>query len=341
MQRRAAADDVDVFNVAQTLIGQSVVLETDGIVLDAGGHGICNSLRLLHDLLEHEVLIAALFCCGHIPVDGLNFLFDFVAEFVHDNDFIRTHDRYFVVVKNDELPGTADNSGDIRCDHVFAFTDTDDERIAAARCDDFLCIIHRYNAECVRAAQTLHGSQNGFCKILLLAGVQIVDKMRNGFGVGLGLELITMRFKAFAQFLVVFNDAVVNDCNLALAAEMRMRVAVGRFAVSRPAGVADAAGAFHIAADLTDLLLKVSDAAAGLYDAQAFLSECGDTGRVISAIFQTVQTLDQNGERIFASRKTNNSTHNQFTPPKRNIFIKRLKSKRKIFIPGFGHKNSA
>ena len=70
--------------------------------------------------------------------------------------------------------------------------------------------------------------------------MQIVDKMRNGFGVGLGLELITMRFKAFAQFLVVFNDAVVNDCNLALAAEMRMRVAVGRFAVSRPAGVADA-----------------------------------------------------------------------------------------------------
>ena len=105
--------------------------------------------------------------------------------------------------------------------------------------------------------------------------------------------------------------------------------------------MADAAGAFHIAADLTDLLLKVSDAAAGLYDAQAFLSECGDTGRVISAIFQTVQTLDQNGERIFASRKTNNSTHNQFTPPKRNIFIKQLKSKRKIFIPGFGHKNSA
>ena len=74
MQRRATADDVDVFNVAQTLIGQSVVLETNGIVLDTGGHGICNSLRLFHDLLEHEVLIAALFCCGHIPVDGLNFL---------------------------------------------------------------------------------------------------------------------------------------------------------------------------------------------------------------------------------------------------------------------------
>ena len=51
---------------------------------------------------------------------------------------------------------------------------------------------------------------------------------------------------------------------------MRMRVAVGRFAVSRPAGVADAAGAFHIAADLTDLLLEVSDAAR-VFTTQAFL----------------------------------------------------------------------
>ena len=101
--------------------------------------------------------------------------------------------------------------------------------------------------------------------------------------------------------------------------------------MSRPAGVADAAGAFHIAADLTDLLLKVSDAAAGLYDAQAFLSECGDTGRVISAIFQTVQTLDQNGERIFASRKTNNSTHNQFYSSKTEYIYQTVKIKKKNF----------
>ncbi len=72
---RATADDVDVFNVAQTLIGQSVVFETNGIVLDTGVTVSVTSLRLFHDLLEHEVLIAALFCCGHIPVDGLNFLF--------------------------------------------------------------------------------------------------------------------------------------------------------------------------------------------------------------------------------------------------------------------------
>ncbi len=91
--------------------------------------------------------------------------------------------------------------------------------------------------------------------------------MRNGFGVGLGLELITMRFKAFAQFLV-FNDAVVYNCYLApLPPRCGCELRSDGSAVRCPAGVADTAGAFHIAADLTDLLLEVSDAAAGLYDA--------------------------------------------------------------------------
>ncbi len=80
-----------------------------------------------------------------------------------------------------------------------------------------------------------------------------------------------MRFQAFAQLLIVLDDAVVHDRDLALAvaaAEMRMRVAVGRLAVRRPARMPDAAGTVQTAL-FADLLLQIGNAAAGFDNAQA------------------------------------------------------------------------
>ena len=48
-------------------------------VVDAGGSGLPDGTGLLVDLLEHEVLIAALFCCIHIPVRCFPFFLYFHA----------------------------------------------------------------------------------------------------------------------------------------------------------------------------------------------------------------------------------------------------------------------
>ena len=98
VQRRAAADNVDVLDLAQAVIGQAIVLKTDRVVLDTRLDGICNRLGLLHDLLEHEVLIAALFRSGKIPVYCLDSLFHHVAELVHDNYAVRTDDCNLVII---------------------------------------------------------------------------------------------------------------------------------------------------------------------------------------------------------------------------------------------------
>ena len=55
---------MDVLNIAQPLIGQAVILKYDRIVLDARLDGIAHRLGLLHDFLEHKVLVAALFRRG-------------------------------------------------------------------------------------------------------------------------------------------------------------------------------------------------------------------------------------------------------------------------------------
>ena len=300
---------MDMLDLTQTLVGQTVVLEYNRIVFDTRLNRIGNCLGLLHDLLEHKVLVSALFRCGHIPRYGHDFLLYRIAELVHDNYAVRANDCNLVIIQNNVTLGAIDNSGNIGCDHVLALTDTDNQRVAAACSNDLLRVIHRDYAQCVRAAQTLHGLQNGLGQILLLAGVQIVHEVRDSLRIGLGLKLVAVCLQTLTQLLVVLDNAVVYNCYLALAAQMRVGVAVGRLAVRCPAGVADTAGAVHVAAFFLDLLLKVCNAAARLDNAQTVLREGSHTGRVIATVFQAVQTLDENRKRILASGESNDSTH--------------------------------
>ena len=135
--------------------------------------------------------------------------------------------------------------------------------------------------------------------------------MRDRLGIGFGLEGVAVRFQTLAQLLIVFNDAVMYDRNLALAVaptQMWVRVAVGRLAMRRPTGMSDAAGARQLAL-LANFFLKVCNTATRLDYAQTVLRERCNARGVIAAVFQTVQTFYQNRQRILAPRETNDSTH--------------------------------
>ena len=69
----------------------------------------------------------------------------------------------------------------------------------------------------------------------------LADQVRDHFGVGLGDELGALGCQLVAQLAEILDDAVVHDREL--VGGVRMRVVLGRTAVGRPAGVADADGA--------------------------------------------------------------------------------------------------
>ena len=64
------------------------------------------------------------------------------------------------------------------------------------------------------------------------------DEMRDDLAVGLGRELGALGFELAAQFAEILDDAVVHDGQP--IGRVRMRVVLGRPAMRRPAGVADA-----------------------------------------------------------------------------------------------------
>ena len=57
-----------------------------------------------------------------------------------------------------------------------------------------------------------------------IARIKRVNQMHHHFGVGLTVKLIALVLQRWTQIVVVFNDAVVNNCNFLITIPMRMSV---------------------------------------------------------------------------------------------------------------------
>ena len=64
-----AGDDEDLVDLAQFLVAQPLFVEHDAAVDEVPEQGVGDRGGLLGDLLEHEVLVAALLGGGQVPVD--------------------------------------------------------------------------------------------------------------------------------------------------------------------------------------------------------------------------------------------------------------------------------
>ena len=114
---------------------------------------------------------------------------------------------------------------------------TDGERRTLAGGDHQIVVAGEDNAESEGALQLLQGFAHGgdrFRTAVHFVGNQVND----GFRVGVGLEAMSFSLELRAQFAKVLDDAVVDDRNL--RRHVRMRVALGRTPVRRPARVSDA-----------------------------------------------------------------------------------------------------
>ena len=110
------------------------------------------------------------------------------------------------------------------------------------------------------------------------------------------------------RLTIVLDDAVVDDDDLAGAVAMRVGVFFGGTAVGGPAGVADAIGAVERLQ--ADDLFQVAQLAFGAAHLQA-LAVAGhrDAGRVVAAIFQAPQAVDDDRHNPLLANVSNNAAH--------------------------------
>src|SRR5262249_27997278 len=96
------------------------------------------------------------------------------------------------------------------------------------------------DGEAVGALEPRNGLADGFDQIAVQVGG---NQLGDDFGVGFALEADAVAFELASEGGVVFDDAIMDDGDGAVATDMRMGIAFADTAVRGPARVADAARA--------------------------------------------------------------------------------------------------
>ena len=305
IERRAAGGDHNFVDLLQVLIREGEVIQDDLPVFDTGLDGRLDGMGLLHDLFEHEVLVAALFGGGDVPSDPGHGLFQDLACGVIDGNIFGGDVGDLTVLHVNDILGVCHECSHVRGKVVFPDAHTHDQRGGLAGSDNAATLFRAENAQGIRTFQARDRLENGLFQVALIVHVHEMD---NDFRVRFTLELEALALQLFPELRIVFNDAIVDHGKLIVIAHVRVRIDVRGFPVGGPAGVPDAGVAGQGCAAL-DLGIQVFDHAAGLDHVDALLPQHRDAGGVISSIFQFFQPIQQNGGCVLAAGKTDDSTH--------------------------------
>ena len=277
---------------------------------NARRHRVAHGLRLLVNLLEHEVLVAALFRRLGVPVDLEDLLRHDFAAAIRDVHAVRLDDRHLTVIDDVGAPRARDDRGDVGRDEILPFAETDDKRIVLLRADQAVGMLARHEYESVRAFDARkHLAHRG----LEVAVVDFLQQVCDDLRIRLRLEGMTFFNQIFLQRHIVFDDAVVHNGKIARAVCMRMCVAVRRTSMRRPTRMPNA--------DMTCRLISFDDSLEfgktthAFFHADLLLVQDGDARRIIAAILELRQPLDEKRRRLTLADITNDSTHRQ-KPPK-------------------------
>ena len=178
--------------------------------------------------------------------------------------------------------------------------------VADAGGDNLIRLLRREQDDAMSSLQQGKRLAGGFHQPQPEAQVTVYQ-LHDDFGVGIGVELHALGSQFGAQFLVILDDAIVHQHDLAVRAGVRVSVAGGGFAVSGPAGMANA-----------DLALKrgflyQGDQALEFPGVAAHLNvpilDHRQSGRIIAAILQPFQPVQDDRGGVPWTNITNDSTH--------------------------------
>ena len=149
-----------------------------------------------------------------------------------------------------------------------------------------------------------------------VAAVVVVDEVRDDLGVGLTDEAVAGGLQLGAQFIVVLDDAVVHHRDTAggfgaqrirAGRKVWVRVVHHRRAVRRPAGVSDTGRASDLVGRHVGFELGHTGGAA--CPAQLAVLVHRDAARVVAAVLEALQSLDEDRHDIAGADGADDATH--------------------------------
>ena len=304
----AAGDDDDLVNGLDLMLVYADLIKVDvAILVEASQQGALHGRRILVDLLVHEGVPAAFFGSRGIPIHGVGLrMFHDVAHEVGDDHLVGGDHHGLVLVDLHGTLGVGHERGNVGAKEVLPVAEAHHERriVTGANHDVRLSHVRGENGERAfqHAGQTADGLEQvrltGFLDDLV---ADFAQQFRRDLGIGFGDETIALRLQVETKLGSVFDDAVVDDGDLAVTRRVRMRVSVVRHAVRSPTRMADAHGGVRHRITF-DVLHQVGQTSGLLTDGHTLHARRRQrhAGRIISAVFQSLKSLETHLQRLAA-----------------------------------------
>ena len=261
------------------------------------------------DLLHHKMLKTRFLRSFRIPLDLHQIFLDLITVQIIERHtaFLQTAHLHISDIIN--ISCILQNSRNIRCNKRFSVRHTDDHRTVLSRRIDLFRIIPEHNRQCIRAADPHHRmiDRIHWCVLILL--IIIVNQLDRNFRIRVRIKAVTFVLQFLPKFLIIFNNTIMNTDHISIITAVRMCVQLTRLPVCRPACMPDSACSMQ-RHSVIRLLRENTQATFRLYDLHLFfaVTHC-KSRRIIPAILQLCESIQQHRCRLSMSSKSNNSTH--------------------------------
>jgi hypothetical protein len=306
--RRAAGDQVDLLKRPEVVLGDLHLLEVDmARVQGIPAHqGVPDGSRLLVDLLEHEVLEAALLCHDGIPGDPLNLLADGAARSVQDPDAAFGDHSDLVVVQEEHVPCVVEDRRDVGRHEELAVPEAHHQGRPVPRRHDLLRLPRIQRGQGVHPLQPGDRLLNGR---LEWPRVVLLDQVSDHLGVGLSFELVPPGGELLLEGQVILYDAVMDHHDVARAVAMGMGVLLGGPAVGGPAGVPQAEHPVERRA--LKHLLQVPELSGAAPELQLAPVHDRDPRGVVASVLHAPEAVQNYGNDLLAADISDDPTHDR------------------------------
>ena len=304
--RGAASHQVDSPRARQLLFGEIELGDVDGARFqgDASPQRVGDGLGLLVDLLEHEVPVTALLGGHGVPGDPPGGARQRPCGGVEDAESARPHLGDLAVFQEGHVPGVLEQRRDVRGDEGLAVALADDDGRGVLGHDEAVGVAPAQEYQRVRTVDLPDGLPYGLQQIHPL-GEPCLGEMGHELGVGIRVERRAVPEQGLPELEVVLDDAVVHHHRI--AGPVRVGVGLGRAAVGGPAGVADAGVSLH--RRLGHERFQPGELAFRAAQRDLPAVEDGDARRVVAAVLQLSQAVDEHCGGVTAADVSHDSAH--------------------------------
>jgi len=264
------------------------------IKIQSSPNGIRKRYWLLMNLFLHEMLISTLLDLIEIPGNFLDLRGSICLFNISDCIVISRDRSNLAFLKIHCAVSIGQNSTDIGCYKILFVTMSQNQRRTLARRNNFPRFIRSYNGNTI---STLNMSNSYSDRLSQITFVIFLYKMNQNLGIGFGQKAMSLFDQKRFQGAIIFNDAIMYQCDFVFRIHVRMCIDYRWFSVGCPTSVSNA---FTCSIFLAfDLLLQNKFLVFGQ----------NKSGRIISAIFKSFQTLNQHRQSFTITDISDYSAH--------------------------------